>query len=136
ARAGPRTSRFPRQAEPSRFPRQGDRPAMTPPKTAPQRPEGTPEAVTEPPAPAAPLQKGLKAGTLGLLSSIVIAVSSTAPAYSMAATLGLVAAIAGTHTPGTLVFAFLPMLCIAVAFRELNKAEPDCGTTFAWARRA
>ena len=28
------------------------------------------------------------------------------------------------------------MLCIAVAFRELNKADPDCGTTFTWTARA
>jgi len=31
---------------------------------------------------------------------------------------------------------FLPMLCIAYAFRELNKADPDCGTTFTWTARA
>jgi len=80
--------------------------------------------------------KGLRAGALGLLSSVVIAVSSTAPAYSMAATLGLIVTIVGIHAPGTLVFSFLPMLCIAFAFRELNKVDPDCGITFAWARRA
>jgi len=80
--------------------------------------------------------KGLRAGSLGLVSSVVIAVSSTAPAYSMAATLGLIVAIIGVHTPGTLIVSFLPMLCIAVAFRELNKADPDCGTTFTWTARA
>ena len=41
----------------------------------------------------APPGKGLRAGALGLVSSVVIAVSSTAPAYSLAATLGLVVAI-------------------------------------------
>ncbi len=80
--------------------------------------------------------KGLRAGALGLVSSVVIAVSSTAPAYSMAATLGLIVAIVGVHSPGTLVVSFLPMLCIAYAFRELNKADPDCGITFTWAARA
>ena len=80
--------------------------------------------------------KGLRAGALGLLSSVVIAVSSTAPAYSMAATLGLIVAVVGVHSPGTLIVSFLPMLCIAYAFRELNKADPDCGTTFTWATRA
>ena len=64
--------------------------------------------------------KGLRAGALGLLSSVVIAVSSTAPAYSMAATLGLIVAVVGVHSPGTLIVSFLPMLCIAYAFRELN----------------
>src|SRR6266568_3245974 len=80
--------------------------------------------------------KGLRAGALGLLSSVVIAVSSTAPAYSMAATLGLIVALVGVHSPGTLIVSFLPMLCIAYAFRELNKADPDCGTTFTWTARA
>src|SRR6516225_1556699 len=85
---------------------------------------------------AATQDKGLRAGALGLLSSVVIAVSSTAPAYSMAATLGLIVAVVGAHSPGTLIVSFLPMLCIAYAFRELNKADPDCGTTFTWTARA
>jgi amino acid transporter len=80
--------------------------------------------------------KGLRAGALGMLSSVVIAVSSTAPAYALAATLGLVVGIVGVHSPGTLIVSFLPMLCIAYAFRELNRADPDCGTTFTWAARA
>jgi amino acid transporter len=99
--------------------------------------------IAEPVAPAparapasAPHDKGLRAGALGLISSVVIAVSSTAPAYSMAATLGLIVAVVGVHSPGTLVVSFLPMLCIAYAFRELNKADPDCGTTFTWTARA
>jgi amino acid transporter len=35
-----------------------------------------------------------------------------------------------------MVLAFIPMYCIAVGYSELNKAEPDCGTTFTWAARA
>jgi amino acid transporter len=84
----------------------------------------------------APGGKGLRVGALGLASTVVIGVSSTAPAYSMAATLGLVVAIAGVHAPGVLILSFVPMLCIAYAFRELNKVDPDCGTTFTWASRA
>ena len=37
-----------------------------------------------------PPEKGLKTGALGLISSVVIGVASTAPAYSLAATLGFV----------------------------------------------
>src|SRR6201986_1739774 len=44
--------------------------------------------------------KGLRAGALGLLSSVVIAVSSTAPAYSMAPTRALIAAVVEVHSPG------------------------------------
>ena len=40
------------------------------------------------------------------------------------------------HSPGLLIVSFLPMLCIAFAFRALNRIDPDCGTTFTWATRA
>ena len=39
--------------------------------------------------------KGLKGGALGLVSSIVVGMASTAPAYSLAASLGLVVAAGG-----------------------------------------
>ena len=35
-----------------------------------------------------------------------------------------------------MLLAFVPIYLIAVAYQELNKAEPDCGTTFTWASRA
>ena len=84
----------------------------------------------------AELDKGLKSGALGLLASVVIGVSSTAPGYSLAATLGFVAAAVAFEAPAVLLLAFVPMFCIAYAYRELNSVEPDCGTTFAWAARA
>jgi amino acid transporter len=34
------------------------------------------------------------------------------------------------------VLAFVPMLLCSIGFSELNKADPDCGTTFIWAARA
>jgi hypothetical protein len=37
-------------------------------------------------------EKGLKTGALGLVSSVVIGMASTAPAYSLAASLGFVVA--------------------------------------------
>jgi amino acid transporter len=82
--------------------------------------------------------KGLKAGALGYLSNLVIGVASTAPAYSLAATLGFVVAVkgVGTSAPAVLIVAFFPMLLIAAAYKYLNRADPDCGTTFAWATRA
>ncbi|WP_232662520.1 APC family permease [Pseudonocardia sp. TRM90224] len=88
------------------------------------------------PGGSAPGAKGLKGGALGLLSGIVIGLASTAPAYSLAASLGLIVMIAGEKAPSILLLAFIPMYLIAVAYRELNKAEPDCGTTFTWAARA
>ena len=84
--------------------------------------------------------KGLKGGALGLVSSVVVGVASTAPAYSLAASLGFIVVggtvFAGVKAPGIVLLAFIPMYLIAVAYQELNKAEPDCGTTFTWATRA
>ena len=84
------------------------------------------------------VDKGLLSGALGFVSSIVIGVASTAPAYSLAATLGAITAVAGVgiHAPILMVIAFLPMLCIALGYKYLNQAEPDCGTTFTWCARA
>jgi amino acid transporter len=83
-----------------------------------------------------PADKGLKSGALGLISSIVIGVASTAPAYSLAATLGFIVAFIGLQSPVVVVLAFVPMLFIAIAYQELNRADPDCGTTFTWGTRA
>jgi len=81
--------------------------------------------------------KGLKGGSLGLLSSVVVGMASTAPAYSLAAVLGLIVASgAGVKAASIVLLAFVPIYLIAVAYQELNKAEPDCGTTFTWASRA
>ncbi len=80
--------------------------------------------------------KGLKSGALGLISSTVIGVASTAPAYSLAATLGFVVVAIGLQAPIVTVLAFIPMLFVAQAYNALNKADPDCGTTFTWATRA
>src|SRR5262245_26895185 len=80
--------------------------------------------------------KGLKASALGLLSSTVIGVASTAPGYSLAATLGFVIAIVGLQAPAVMIVAFIPMAFIAAAYYYLNRADPDCGTTFAWGTRA
>jgi amino acid transporter len=83
-----------------------------------------------------PAAKGLKPGALGLVSSVVIGVASTAPAYSLAATLGFVVAAIGLQAPAVAVLAFVPMLLTSIGYSELNKADPDCGTTFTWATRA
>jgi amino acid transporter len=84
------------------------------------------------------VDKGLKSGALGLFSSVVVGVASTAPAYSLAATLGFIALVAGIgyHAPLIALAAFIPMLLCSIAYSEMNKADPDCGTTFTWATRA
>ena len=82
------------------------------------------------------LDKGLKSGALGLISTTVIATASVAPAYSIAATLVFVVVAVGLQAPAVAVLAFVPMLLTSIGYSELNKADPDCGTTFTWATRA
>ncbi|MEV6070664.1 APC family permease [Nocardia sp. NPDC052001] len=78
----------------------------------------------------------LRSGALSLASSVVIGVASAGPAYSITATLGLVVAAVGLQSPIIVVLAFIPMLLVAIGYRDLNAVEPDPGTTFVWATRA
>ncbi|MFD4547463.1 APC family permease [Streptomyces sp. NPDC058466] len=94
-----------------------------------------PPAAHPPPGPGV-TDKGLKSGALGLFASTVIGLASTAPAYSLAATLGVIVGIVGYQSPVVIILAFIPMFLIAYGYKELNRADPDCGTTFTWASRA
>jgi amino acid transporter len=87
---------------------------------------------------SAPGAKGLKPNAIGYLSNLVISVASTAPAYSLAATLGFIVAVGGVgaHAPAVLIVSFIPMLFVSVGYYFLNRADPDAGTTFAWVTRA
>jgi amino acid transporter len=86
----------------------------------------------------APGSKGLKPNAIGYISNLVIAIASTAPAYSLAATLGFIVAVAGVgvHAPAVMIVAFIPILFVSVGYRFFNLADPDAGTTFAWVTRA
>ena len=66
----------------------------------------------------------------------MIATASVAPAYSIAATLVFVVGAVTLQSPAVAVLAFVPMLLTSIGYSELNKADPDCGTTFTWATRA
>lgn len=80
--------------------------------------------------------KGLSAGTLGVVGSTVIGLASTAPLYSLAATLGYVILAVGAQAPLVFVVACVPMIFAAFAYQELNRDMPDCGTTFVWGAKA
>ncbi|MEI8334568.1 MAG: APC family permease [Chloroflexota bacterium] len=85
---------------------------------------------------AAPGRKGLKADAVGFANGVVIGVASTAPAYSLAASLGIVVVAVGLQSPAIMLLAFLPMGAIAAAYYYLNRVDPDCGTSFTWVTRA
>lgn len=81
-------------------------------------------------------EKGLSKGTVGVLGLVVIGISCIAPAYTLTAGLGATVAEVGTSLPAILLAGFLPMLLVALGYRELNNAMPDSGTSFTWATRA
>ena len=80
--------------------------------------------------------KGLKKNAIGFVSSVVIGVASTAPGYSLAATLGFVAAAVALQSPAILLISFVPMFLVAGGYYYMNKADPDCGTSFSWVTKA
>lgn len=80
--------------------------------------------------------KGLAEGRLGLASSTVIGVASTAPMYSLAASIGFIVIAVGYQAPIALILGFIPMLITALSYKELNEAVPDAGTAFTWGTKA
>jgi len=81
-------------------------------------------------------EKGLKKNAIGFVSSVVIGVASTAPGYSLAATLGFIAAAVALQSPAILLISFVPMFLVAAGYYYMNKSDPDCGTSFSWVTKA
>ena len=81
-------------------------------------------------------KKGLKGGQLGLLAVVVLGISSVAPAYSLTSSLGATVAEVGKQLPAVFIVAFIPMILVALAYRELNADSPDSGTSFTWTTKA
>ena len=85
---------------------------------------------------SASVDKGLKKDAIGFVDALIIGIASTAPAYSLAAVLAIVVLGVGVQAPAVLLASFLPMFLIASAFFYMNRADPDCGTSFSWITRA
>lgn len=88
-------------------------------------------AVVEPPARCSDLRHD----TLSLFDSTAVAVSSVAPAYSLAATVALMVAAVGLLSPAALLTSFVPVLFIALAYFYLNRKDPNCGASYTWLAR-
>jgi amino acid transporter len=78
----------------------------------------------------------LRRGVVSRFDSTVFGVASTAPAYSLAVTVGVLAAAVGTAAPTALLLSAVPVVLVALCFRELNRAQPECGTAYSWAQQA
>lgn len=81
-------------------------------------------------------QPQLERGALTLVDGTVIGVASTAPAYSLTATIAILTSAVGLFAPSSMIIAFLPMLGVAVGFYWLNRRIPNCGTSYAWIAKA
>ncbi|AMB59647.1 APC family permease [Microterricola viridarii] len=81
-------------------------------------------------------KKGLSAGSVGLVGAVVIGISCIAPAYTLTAALGPTVSEVGVQVPAVILVGFIPMLLVALGYRELNRRMPDSGTSFTWATRA
>jgi amino acid transporter len=78
----------------------------------------------------------LKKSALGLWDDTIIAVSSTAPAYSIATSLGALAVAVGLAGPAAIWIGFIPVTGIAVAYYYMNRVDPNCGAAYTWASKA
>lgn len=76
----------------------------------------------------------LRADELNLFDATAVAVSSVAPAYSLAATVAAVFTLSavGLHSPSIIILSFIPVLCIAYAYFHLNRKDPECGASYSW----
>ena len=82
------------------------------------------------------IDKGLRSDAIGLGRIVALGLAAVAPAYSLAVTLGYVVGAVGVQAPSAFLLGFLPILFTAFAFRDLNRAMPDCGGVFVWISRA
>ena len=81
-------------------------------------------------------RKGLAEGSMGLLAIVTLGVSTVAPAYALTATIGPTALVVGAQMPAVFLVGFIPMLLVALGYRELNADAPDSGTSFTWSTKA
>jgi amino acid transporter len=82
-----------------------------------------------------PVESELKTNTLTLFDTTVIATSSVAPAYTLAATAAFLIVAVGLASPAAILVGFVPVLCIAIAYYYLNKQDPNCGASYSWVSR-
>jgi amino acid transporter len=86
------------------------------------------------PVPTEDVGVTLKKDTLNLFDSTIVAVSSVAPAYTLAATMALLFITVGVGYAGPAVIwiSFIPVLFIAISYFQLNRRDPNCGASYSW----
>src|SRR4029453_5796114 len=81
-------------------------------------------------------ERGLRQGALSGFDSVIMAVAGNAPAYSIAATTGVLISVVGLASPAALLYSAIPMLGIAWAFNYLGRADVNAGASYSWVGRA
>jgi amino acid transporter len=81
-------------------------------------------------------QPSLRKSALGLWDDTVIAVSSTAPAYTIATSMGALGVAVALAGPAAIWLGFIPVTGIAVAYYYMNRADANCGAAYTWASKA
>ncbi len=78
------------------------------------------------------LKVELHKDALGVVESVVMGVSGTAPAFSVAATTATLIAAVGVSAAGSLLFCSIIMFGITLAFLYLNRVITNAGASYAW----
>ena len=86
------------------------------------------------PVPVSEETAQLRHEELSLFDSTAVAVSSVAPAYSIASTMVALFVIVGVGqaSPAVLIVSFIPVLFIAMSYFHLNRRNPNCGASYSW----
>ncbi len=88
------------------------------------------------PVPTNPGEPQLEHDAVGLVQDTIIGMASSAPAASIALTLGVLALATAYGSAMVIVITAIPMLIIANAYRRLNLWNQNCGASYEWVGRA
>ncbi len=78
----------------------------------------------------------LAANSLGLGESAIMGIAGTAPAFSAAATTATLIAAVGVLAPASLFYCGLIMFGVTLAYKQLNRVDPNAGASYAWVEQA
>ena len=78
----------------------------------------------------------LAANTLGLGESAIMGIAGTAPAFSAAATTATLIAAVGILAPASLFYCGIIMFGVTLAYKQLNRVDPNAGASYAWVEQA
>lgn len=79
---------------------------------------------------------GLAADALGLSHSVVMGIAGTAPAFSAAAATATLIGVVGVLSPASLLYCGLIIFGVTLAFRQLNRVDPNAGASYSWVSKA